>query len=51
MRAFKKNVMRISGPNIGKVTQRWRKPHNELHNLYSSPSILSVIKSRVMRDV
>jgi hypothetical protein len=29
---------------------RWRKLHNEeLHNLYSSPSIIRIIKSRRMR--
>jgi hypothetical protein len=34
--------------NIG--TGGWRKLHNEeLHNLYSSPSIIRVIKSRRMR--
>jgi hypothetical protein len=28
----------------------WRKLHNEeLHNLYSSPSIIRIIKSRMMR--
>jgi hypothetical protein len=32
------------------VTGGWRKLHNEeLHNLYSSPSIIRVIKSRRMR--
>jgi hypothetical protein len=32
------------------VTGGWRKPNNEeLHNLYSSPSIIRVIKSRRMR--
>jgi hypothetical protein len=32
------------------VTGEWRKPHNEeLHNLYSSPSIIRIIKSRRMR--
>jgi hypothetical protein len=32
------------------VTVGWRKQHNEeLHNLYSSPSILRLIKSRRMR--
>jgi hypothetical protein len=32
------------------VTGGWRKRHNEeLHNLYSSPSIIRVIKSRRMR--
>jgi hypothetical protein len=37
--------------NIYKVfTQRWRKLHNEeLHGLYSSPSIVRVIKARRMR--
>jgi hypothetical protein len=33
-----------------KVTGGWRKLHNEeLHNLYSSPSIIRMIKSRRMR--
>jgi hypothetical protein len=27
----------------------WRKLHNELHNLYYSPSIIRIIKSRRMR--
>jgi hypothetical protein len=32
------------------VTEGWRKLHNvELHNLYSSPSIIRMIKSRMMR--
>jgi hypothetical protein len=32
------------------VTGGWRKLHNEkLHNLYSSPSIIKMIKSRRMR--
>jgi hypothetical protein len=32
------------------VTGGWRKLHNEeLHNLYSSPSIIRSIKSRRMR--
>jgi hypothetical protein len=32
------------------VTGGWRKLHNEeLHNLYSSPSIIIMIKSRRMR--
>jgi hypothetical protein len=33
-----------------KVMGGWRKLHNqELHNLYSSPSIIRMIKSRSMR--
>jgi hypothetical protein len=32
------------------VTGGWRRLHNEeLHNLYSSPSIIIIIKSRMMR--
>jgi hypothetical protein len=32
------------------VTRSWRKLHNEeLHNLYSSPSIIQMFKSRRMR--
>jgi hypothetical protein len=32
------------------VTRDWRKLHNEeLHNLYSSPSIIRMIKLRRMR--
>jgi hypothetical protein len=31
------------------VTGEWRKLHNELRNLYSSPSIIRMIKSKRMR--
>jgi hypothetical protein len=32
------------------ITGEWRKSHNEeLHDLYSSPSIIRIIKSRRMR--
>jgi hypothetical protein len=38
------------GPKRDKVTGGWRKLHNEeLYDLYSSPSIVRVIKARRMR--
>jgi hypothetical protein len=41
---------RIFGPERDGVTGGWRKVHNEeLHNLYSSPSIIRIIKSRRMK--
>jgi hypothetical protein len=43
-------LRRILGPKRDEVTGGWRKLHNEeLHNLYSSPSIIRMIKSRRMR--
>jgi len=42
--------LRIFGPTRGEVKKEWRKLHNEkLNDLYSSPIILRVIKSRRMR--
>jgi hypothetical protein len=48
---FENRVLRrIFGPKREEVTGAWRKLHNEeLHGLYSSPSIIKVIKSRRMR--
>jgi hypothetical protein len=48
---FEKRVLRrIFGPKRDEVTGGWRKLHNEeLHGLYSSPSIIRVIKARRMR--
>ena len=42
-------LKRIFGPKRDEVTGEWRKIHNELSDLYCSPSILRVIKSRRMR--
>jgi hypothetical protein len=42
--------MTIFGPQMNKVTGEWRKLHNEgLHDLYCSPTIVRVMKSRRMR--
>jgi hypothetical protein len=48
---FENRVLRrIFGPKRNGVTGGWRKLHNEeLHNLYSSPSKIRIIKSRRMR--
>jgi hypothetical protein len=41
---------RIFEPMRDEMEEGWRKLHNEeLHHLYSSPSIIRVIKSRRMR--
>jgi hypothetical protein len=45
-------LRRIFGPKSDEVTGEWRKLYNEeLHDLYSSPTILRVIKSRILRWV
>jgi hypothetical protein len=51
LRVLENRVLRrIFGPKRNKVTGEWRKQHNEvLNDLYSSPSIVWVIKSRRMR--
>jgi hypothetical protein len=51
LRVFENRVVRgIFGPKRNEVTGEWRKLHNEeLRDLYSSPSIIRVIKSRRMR--
>jgi hypothetical protein len=44
-----KALKRIFGPKRDEVTGSWRKHHSvELHNLYSSPSIIRMTKSRRM---
>jgi hypothetical protein len=51
LRLFENRVLRrIFGPKRDEVTGGWRKLHNEeLRDLYSSPSIIRIIKSRRMR--
>jgi hypothetical protein len=48
---FENRVLRrIFGPKREEETGGWRKVHNEeLHNLYSSPSIIRMNKPRKMR--
>jgi hypothetical protein len=51
LRVFENRVLRrIFGPKRYEVMGEWRKLHNEeLRDLYSSPSIISIIKSRRIR--
>jgi hypothetical protein len=50
---FENRVLRrIFGPKRAEVTGEWRKLHNEeLRDLFSSPSIIRMIKSTRMRWV
>jgi hypothetical protein len=50
---FENRVLRrIFGPKRDEVTGEWRKLHNEeLRDVYSSPSIIRIIKLRRMRWV
>jgi hypothetical protein len=47
LRVFENRMLRrIFGPTRGEVTGDWKKLHNEeLHNLYSLPNIIIIIKS------
>jgi hypothetical protein len=51
LRVFEKKVLRRTfRPRRDEVTGDWKKLHNEeLHNLYFSPNIIRMIKSRRMR--
>ena len=43
-------LKRIFGPKRDEVTGEWKKLHNEdLHDMYSSPNIIRLNKSRKMR--
>jgi len=49
MRVFENRILgRVFGPKRDEVTGEWRKLHNEeLDDLYCSPNIVRVIKSRM----
>jgi hypothetical protein len=51
LRMFENRVLRtIFGPKRDQMTGGWRKLHNEeLHNVYSSPTVIIRTKSRRMR--
>jgi hypothetical protein len=42
-------LKRIFGPNRDEVIRKRRKLHEELNDLYCSPNIVRMIKSRIMR--
>ena len=51
LRVFGNRLMwKIFGPKGDEVTEDWRRLHNEgIHDLYCSPNIIQVIKSRRIR--
>ena len=51
LRVFENRVLRrIFGPKMDEATGEWRNLHNEeLNHLYTSPNIIRVIKSRIIR--
>jgi hypothetical protein len=52
LRVSENRLLRIFGPKMEEVVGGWRRMHNdELFNLYASPYIIQVIKSRKIRWV
>ena len=50
LRVFENRVLMILGPKMDVATGEWRKLYNEeLHDLYCSPNIIRMVKSRKMR--
>jgi hypothetical protein len=51
LRVFENKILKnIFEPKREEITESWRKLHKqELHNSYSSPIIIQVIKSRSMK--
>ena len=50
LRVFENRVLRrIFGPKRDEVTSEWIKLHEELNDMYFSPSIIRVTKSRRIR--
>jgi hypothetical protein len=52
LRVFENRVLtRIVGPKKNEVTEEWRGLHNRaFYDLYSAPTLIRVIKSRIMRQ-
>ena len=51
LRVFGNRILRrVFGPKTDEVTGEWRRLHDkELYALYSSPNIIRVFKSRILR--
>jgi truncated hemoglobin YjbI len=50
LRVLENRVLRrMFGPNRDGMSGGWRRLHNELHNLYSSPNTITMMKSMRMR--
>ena len=51
LKVFESRVLRLFGPRRDELTRKWRKLCNEeLNDLYRSPNIVRVIKSRIIRQ-